>query len=208
MVKLKGPGMAQSASGSLADQLIYSSNKGRPYLKLHAKPAQPRTPPQVAMRGILQFLSEEWRNIAPADQALWEPLAAAKTISPFNAFQALNLERWRSGKAPTQVPTADDTGAFGTISAETVVGVERGILITFNVDAPFERWAALIYWTPGFGDPKAWNLFIHAIETRTAGPRSWTWRPLPSGLYNICISASRTHGFLWPSQRNYAAVVP
>ena len=37
MVRLKGPGLASKASGSIANTLIFSNWKGKPYLKKHPR---------------------------------------------------------------------------------------------------------------------------------------------------------------------------
>lgn len=207
MVKLKGPSLAQDAAGGLAKTLIFSKSKGRTYLKRWAKPANPDTQGQKAMRAIMRFLSEEWRNLASADQLLWEPLAAQTRVSPFNAFQTLNLTRWRNGLAPTQVPVADSSGTWGTLLSQTVTPVSRGLTFAGDLATVAERWALLIYWVPSFGAPKEWGRFIHAIQTRTPGLFSWTWRPIPAGTYHLAVSTSRLHGFLWSSQWNYTRVV-
>lgn len=207
MVKLTGPGLAHGATGSLAGELIFSTWKGTPYLKQHRDPKQPRTPGQVAMRAVMQLLSLEWRNLSAADQALWYELADQTNVSPFNAFQALNLARWRSHKAPTQIPTTDTAGYGMTSTGYTVIAVSRGIKFSTDVTDRKQSWTTPVYHLPSSGDPKSWHELLHFIILPATGYVQWIWRPIPPGTYYLCTTVHKIHGQLGTGQINYTVVL-
>lgn len=53
MAKVKGPLMSLSASGSVADTIVFSIWKGRPYVRELVTPSNPQTANQAAVRSIL-----------------------------------------------------------------------------------------------------------------------------------------------------------
>lgn len=199
--------MGQDASGSLADTVTFSKCKGVSYLKLHQKPKQPRSAKQNAMRAILRFLSEQWKNLSSSDMALWFNLATPANVSNFNAYVSFNLARWRSGLAPSQIPTTDTAGTYGSISPPTATPVSRGVQIDFTVTDPGNRWLNSIYHVASSEDPKRWDLLIHGMSTLTVGPKSWICRPLDPGTYHFTFGASKIHGELWSGDFHDTAVV-
>lgn len=207
MVKLKGPALSGAAAGALGGTLIFSEAKGRRYLKRWHKPKNPRTPSQKAMRAILRFLSEEWKNLSIPDKALWTPLAAKTNVPNFNAYQAFNIARWRSAKAPSQIPTTDSAGSFGNMGTMQCTAVSRGIKFDFTIIDDGERWANLIFHVPNYEDPWRWDRLVHLIQTRGSGYRSWIWRPLAPGTYNIAHNACKIHGQHWTGQFDDQVVV-
>lgn len=207
MVKLKGPGQATGASGTLADTLTFSTWKGKAYLKTHAKPKQPRTNNQIAMRAILRFLSEQWKNVPAIEQAKWNTLANAATFSPFNAYQRLNLSRWRSQLSPTWNTEINESLPMGSSTWPTPYAVERGIRFDGSVSILADGWATVYYHVANFADPKTWDRLIYCQYINALGAFTWTWSPLPAGTYNIVVSRFGTMGRLWVGQFNHTVVV-
>ena len=207
MVKLKGPALSGAAAGALGGTLIFSQAKGRRYLKRWHKPTDPRSHKQIAMRAILRFLSQEWRKISTPDQLLWKPLAAQTNVSPFNAFQAFNLARWRDGHGPSQIPQTDTAGYFGTGTTPTATAVSRGVLFSRTVTTVENLWALSIYNVAASEDPYAWGRLINLLFERSVATHTWTWRPIPPGTYYFALSLCKIHGEQWTSQYNRTVVV-
>jgi len=197
MVKLVGPGLGASATGSLAGKLTFSSWHGKAYLKTHASPAQPRSAPQIAMRAILAFLSGEWTGLSIAQKATWEALAHQTNISPFNAFNKTNLARWRNYEAPTKAYPA--TGTLPTVSNPDAqaIAIERGIRIRWHYTAPIDLWGTALHHLDLFADPATWNTLIYIRPGAAAGWKEWIWRPLEPGQYHVLIRHVSEFGGHW-----------
>ena len=62
MAKLNGPLFSLEASGQIGKTLIYSKWKGIQYAKSYVRPANPRTPEQVAWRNYFAEIAEYWNH--------------------------------------------------------------------------------------------------------------------------------------------------
>lgn len=174
MVKLKGPGMARDASGSLAETVTFSKWKGTSYLKLHQKPKQPNAPKQIAMRAIVNFLSKIWNDLPPGDRTSWTALAAEKKISRLNAAVGFNLERWRGFHYPaTQLP-ADEALFCQTWNVWLPTGNIRHVrhLLVGNIPNAGRGWAIHRWTTPGF--TRRWSNLVHIVPY-ISGTTDYDW---------------------------------
>jgi len=183
MVKLTGPALGQSASGTLAESVIFSSCKGRSYLKTYKKPKQPRTMPQVAMRAAMSFLSSQWVNVLPAFRETWLPAAQAAAISTFNAYQAANLNRMREGLAPSVFTPPSESGNAALIANWQVLDGIRSITIRFNISDPRQGWGITIYNVPGTGIQPTWHQLIHVTPALSTGWHDYVWPQKTPGTY-------------------------
>ena len=90
MAKLTAPLMSFGARGKLGGSLVYSNWKGINTARQLVTPANPRSPDQVAQRGLLATVVQAWRStyITQAIRAGWNKLAqlSGKPISGFNEF--------------------------------------------------------------------------------------------------------------------------
>lgn len=109
MVKLKGPGLALGASGSVADAVTFAKWKGRHYLRTKTTPADPKSNVQISCRAMMSFLAEAWSTLTTTNQATFSAPAAELQISPFNFYVQYNLDRWRTQKPPVlSYPALED----------------------------------------------------------------------------------------------------
>lgn len=143
-MKVTGPGMSLSASGSLAGTLVYSRWKGRPYIRQLVIPSNPKSPAQTAFRGMWGFLSNQWKNFAPEDWALWVPLGEQGNYSPFNAYVKFNQDRWSHVQYPKMTPdiAPDTPGTWDDVTANAGV---RLVDLSLTLDAVGDNWGAVIY---------------------------------------------------------------
>jgi hypothetical protein len=197
MVKLKGPSLSTAAAGGLGKTLIFAESKGRRYAKKWHQPANPKTKGQVAMRAMVRFLSQQWSLLSAADQATWEARAAATVISPFNAYQAFNLERWRRFQGPTQHLPTDVIFLPAILTYPTLSQVGRFIQFDGTVTDERETWAMLFYNVASAGAPPSWRDIIHFLDIPAAGSYTWRWGPLTPGTYYFRLSLTQIHGFRW-----------
>lgn len=95
MATVKGPLMSMAASGTVAGAIVYSSWKGRPVVRRHAVPSNPKSGLQVGLRAVFKYITQAWGALSAAQKAKWDDLAAARNITPLNAHVADAQDRAR-----------------------------------------------------------------------------------------------------------------
>ncbi len=68
------------------DGLTFSANGSGPYVKGWARGPNPKSPRQTAQRNALAEFASAWRNLSPANQALWDAYGAAAPQELFNSL--------------------------------------------------------------------------------------------------------------------------
>lgn len=148
MAKVTAPLLSFGASGSLANALVMSKWKGRPYARQYVIPANPQSVAQTLTRDIFRNLSSIWLAAGAAVQLPWDTFAQGQVLTGRNSYIGKNLSILR--------PEADmakwivSPGAKGGLIADSVVLTPGSGTITVDVTAP----------TP----PTGWTL-IQAIAT-------------------------------------------
>lgn len=123
MARVTGPLLSIGASGSIAKTQVYSKWKGRPYVRQHVVPANPRSTDQTITRNVFSFLNSVWK-VSPAEfQEAWTAFASGKVLTNRNAFLQQNLPPLRG--AASLVGMVMSPGAKGGLagSFSTVAGV-------------------------------------------------------------------------------------
>jgi hypothetical protein len=91
MATVTGPLLSIGASGSIAKTQVYSKWKGRPYVRQHVIPANPRSTDQTTTRNAFAWLNSVWK-VSPAEfQEAWTAFASGKVLTNRNAFIQQNL---------------------------------------------------------------------------------------------------------------------
>jgi hypothetical protein len=181
MVRVYAPLGGMDASGTLANAYTFSKWKGRNYVRKRVVPSNPQSAAQVAMRSMLRFASQIWYGLTAGNKATWDDLAAAGSVSPFNAFVGTNQDRWNHFKGPTKETPAAEVGAGGDAPTTTVTaGVkELSLSIADGVTPP--AWGWLIHRSTTTGFTPSRSTLIAAIE-RTATPTVYLDTPLDTGV--------------------------
>jgi len=127
MAKVDAGALSFGASGTIGGTMTFSSWKGRPYVRRRVIPSNPKSGGQVGVRAGMRWGSRAWAGLSGAQQATWETPAAARAISPFNAFVSVGQQRIRnnltyqqSNPAETAADPAAVTGASATASVRTI----------------------------------------------------------------------------------------
>ena len=158
MVRLYGPLMSLDASGTLADSVTFSKWKGRNYARQRVVPSNPNSVSQQSVRAMLRALSQAWASMSAGNQATWQVRADQTTISPFNAFCAYNLNRWRSFKAPSKEDPATEVGGAPNAPTTTPSAGVREIQLSIADGAVPPDWFWLVHrstvtgFTPSFSN--------------------------------------------------------
>lgn len=182
MAVVKGPLFSIGASGTVAGAVVYSTWKGRPYVRQHAIPANPRSAGQLSVRAMMQFLSQIWDGLTDADKADWDTRAAATNISPFNAFIAYNLTRWGLGDSPSKLDPATETGGAGSLTNHAATAQSRAINVETECDTVADMWAIAVYRSLTTGLTGTRSQLVHVIPAGDLAVYEWLDFPLTVGV--------------------------
>lgn len=183
MVKLKGPSLATEATGSLADALIFSTTKKRSYLKKHAKPANPNTQAQQSVRAMITFLTKNWKNLTPIQQATWNTPAFLEKIAPYHAYLKINMKRWRTFRGPGKAyPVPESAPIAGSVYMELFSGV-RNINTRLTSGGGIVPWGYIIWRHDVDFNPPTLEMTVNVSPRISAGWNYWRDTPLPPGTY-------------------------
>jgi hypothetical protein len=169
MVKLKAPMMSLGASGSIGGAVVFSSAKGRAYARQLVIPSNPKSGPQVGIRAMMKFLSQQWTALSGVQKADWDTRAAQTNISPFNAFVAYNLVRWRSFLGPSKLDPADVIAVAPAAPTTTVTAGVRQLGLSIADGAQLPDWGWMIFRSLTTGFTPAYSNLV-AIAVKTASP--------------------------------------
>lgn len=185
MAKVTGGLMSVSASGKFAGAMVFSSSKGRPYVRQLVTPSNPNSDAQQGVRANMSGLNKLWAAMSDPNKATWDARAAQLNISPWNAFVKVNQKDFANGMGDQREDPAETSTppSIPTAIADAVEG--RQVSISFNESATgdafgFFVWVSL---TTGF-TPAPGNLKALVAGTGTpATPLSCVLSALEPGTY-------------------------
>lgn len=158
MVKVRGPMMSMAASGSLGGSVVFSSWKGRPYVRELVIPSNPKSGGQVGRRALFKFLTQEWTDLSTADKATWQPLADTLVASTFNAFLSANMKRWHNFSGPHHVYPLPSPASGSDDTLAICDWEENRVLIGSGISTVNDAWGTAIFasltaaFTPSVGN--------------------------------------------------------
>jgi hypothetical protein len=108
MAKVRGPLYSISASGVIADAMVFASWKGLPWVRKQFTPQNPKTDDQKAIRLIFSQAVRKWQDQTVENKADWETAVGkiGKTESGFNFFMSEYITSMRKGQTPSTTPPA------------------------------------------------------------------------------------------------------
>lgn len=183
MVKLAGPAMSLDASGSLGNTLVFSKWKGRNYARSKVTPANPKSAGQVGVRSMFRWLSQIWASLTTANKATWDDRAATTTISPFNAFMALNQTRIRNFKPPTKEDPAAEAASTGTVGALTATSGVRQITVSQAITTAGNLWGVAFFRSPTGSFTPSFSNLVHVGTISGTNAVLFVDTPLANGTY-------------------------
>jgi len=158
-----------SASGTIGNAVTFATSKGRPYARVRVIPSNPKTGPQVGMRAMMKFLSQQWAGMSDVNKATWLIRAKATNISTFNAFSSYNMRRWRSFTGPSKEDPAAEISTTPAAPTTTVSTGVRQLQLSIADGAQLPDWGWLVYRSTVTGFTPAYSNLV-AIVPKTASP--------------------------------------
>jgi hypothetical protein len=194
MVKVAAPCLSLGASGSIAGALVFSTWKGRPYVRELVKPSNPKSGGQVGVRAMFKFLAQIWDGLTSGNKATWEDRADDSVISPFNAFVGYNQGRWRNFKGPSKEDPAAEVSTPALAPTTTPTGGVRQIELSIADGVTPPDWGYLIYRSDSTGFTPAFSNCIASIPWLVAGTTVYIDTPLAPGTYYYRIGGFMADG--------------
>jgi len=184
MVKVRGPIGSAEAAGTFGGSAVFSRWKGRTYVRTKVTPANPKTALQVSNREMLAFLAQRWKTISDANQTTWYELALQRQVSPYHAYIALNLDRWRQFTAPSKTHPPAETGTLPDLDALTASGAFAHIELSQTWYNRYDAWGILIFrsQTPAFTTSRHTLITVQPLLT-DSGPLYDDQNLLPGTYY-------------------------
>ncbi len=145
MVLVNGPMFSLGASGTIGDTLVFSIWKGRAYVRQRVIPTNPKSASQTGMRSMFSFLAKQWTNIAGVDQDTFNADAESKSISPFNSYVALNMDRWKNYLPPSQTFVPAEASTPLTVTTMTLNGGEAYVNVELTPSGGTDIWGFIVY---------------------------------------------------------------
>ena len=183
MVKVAAPALSLSASGSIGGVMVYSSWKGRPYVRELVKPSNPKSGAQVGVRSMFKGLAQNWSLLTTANHATWETRADNAIISPFNAFMSYNQKRWRNFLGPTQEDPATAAGTSPTWAVATAVAGVRQITVSKAITVVADGWLLGIHRALVTATPNTFSNCIAIILAASVATFTYVDTPLSPDEY-------------------------
>lgn len=184
MARTSGPLFSLDASGKLGAALVYSRWKGRSYVRRYVVPANPRSGSQIGMRAMMSFLSKQWAELSGAQQATWEDLADAISVSPFNAYVQFNQANWRNFLAPCKGYPPTRTTAQDAFTNEAATAGVRQITVEGDVGAvEGSNWGVAIFRALASPVVTAWSNCIAVVQGLSAASIAYVDSPLSPDTY-------------------------
>jgi hypothetical protein len=90
MSRTVAPLLSFSASGQIAKTQVYSSWKGRPYVRRYTIPANPNSSDQQLTRNTFRWLTNLWKFMPGSATDAWKLFADSSRITDRNAWIKLN----------------------------------------------------------------------------------------------------------------------
>lgn len=95
MSRITAPLLSFDARGKIADTLVYSNWRGRPYARRHVIPGNPKTVAQTLTRDIFSALELRWKQAGPLMRACWDRFAVGQIPVGRNSYLGKNIAATR-----------------------------------------------------------------------------------------------------------------
>lgn len=143
MATVKGPLFSVEASGTVASSIVFSRWKGRPVVRKHTVPSNPRSVLQISVRAVMRFLSTNYFNLTATEKAAWLSIANSDAISQINAFARHNADRWTQFTFPRVTPVIA-AGTAPVMGIQTLTGGVGQVTVSTAITTPNDIWCMII----------------------------------------------------------------
>jgi len=98
MAKIKGPLLSQTASGKIAERLVFSLRTTGQQVRYQRSQKDTKTAPQIQQRGIYQEAVQAWNELTDEVKIEWISEAKTQQLTGYNLFMQNYLGNFINGR--------------------------------------------------------------------------------------------------------------
>lgn len=137
MAKVTAPLLSFGASGQIAKTQVYSTWKGRPYVRRHVIPSNPQTVAQTSTRNTFSNASSVWKLMGALAISPWDRFATGQVLTGRNAFMRDFVKELRGDIDLTDMIFSPGAkGGLPSVSVTPTAGVDQITLDFINPTPP------------------------------------------------------------------------
>lgn len=207
MAGVRGPLFGFDASGAIANTLVWSKWKGRPYVRQLVIPSNPDTIFQRGVRAVFGFCARNFAALSDPNKALWQDVADTRQITALNAMISDAQNQRATGGGPRQNPT---TAAGAAIAAPTInsdIEGEGRWSVTFTLPATAIGYATHVYRQVADTAPVSSELVGVVYTVTSAGQYTFEETNVPAGTWHYKLRVGNTTGVLGTASADGTVVV-
>ena len=128
------PLLSFGASGSVAQTIVYSKWKGRPYVRRYVIPSNPKTVAQTLTRDVFAASNSYWKGAPSLFISAWDLFATGQVLTGRNAFTGRYVSILRPQANSLLFPFSP--GAKGGLAALSMVITPGSTQLSVDVTVP------------------------------------------------------------------------
>lgn len=207
MVKLKGPGLSQAASGQFADILTFTKTKNGSYVKTKVIPLDPKSGLQIGHRAMVAFLSQYWSILSQAEKDTWKARAQQTQIGSYHAYMATNSQRWGNWLSPLKQDLPPATGTPPSTPANIATGGVGIFYYQAYCGVYLDLWGHAVSLSKNPAGATTKDNTVKVFIGNPTGYASTSITPLEPGLWYVWSRAFSIQGLFGPTSSRRQAVV-
>lgn len=207
MVKLTGPLLATSASGTLASHLNFMDTRRGTVARRKPVPKQPRSGLQVSIRVMFLWLTKQWAGLQQAKKDTWLPATNAAGISAFNHYCQVNMRRFRRGVGVTKQFPATEEGAGPAPVMPMAIGYQGYARVITAWTMGFDGWLWGFHRSLVTPFASGVTNLVDTLEVENGVAIDWYDRGLDPATYHYRISRWTDDGLVFHDVGPFAAIV-
>lgn len=159
MARVDGPLFSLRASGKLADALVYSRWKGRPYVRRWLKPTTSPELRNQSQRAIWRYITQlysRWIVEPSAAWDYWQAQAEGTDLSAIDVFVQYQMRQLTSNNPPNLQPYATPVAPTTSLATFQITQTGKNLSILLEQDgsaASGQSWLMTIGLAPGGSGP-------------------------------------------------------
>lgn len=145
MATTKAPLFGLGASGALGGSIVFSSWRGRTYVRTLSIPANPKSGLQVGMRASMRFITQDFTNLSVSQKAAWDTLAAVTNITQLNAQVADAQRRTRVNNGVRRGPSESSGTAADAAASLAAADQPKSLVLSWVAGAAAPEYAWMLF---------------------------------------------------------------
>jgi len=158
MARTRAPLLSWGASGKIADTQVYSTWKGRPYVRQHVIPTNPNSAGQQLTRNTFSYLNRLWQYLPAGALGAWDLYATNSRFTARNGWLKQNVGPLRS-ETDLELITLSPAAGSGIIAA-SITATGGNDQVTIDLVAPSLP--------TGWTITKAWAMVVANVDPQTS----------------------------------------